>query len=106
MECSNNCKSTHKFICCDIQVSYLSVLKPGSYTHRGSTIHRVVQQNEQNKRLGPFNHWVPKFLNLINVKTVPYIKENKLIPDISLDMCILLLDIVTVDCLQHIVNLN
>ena len=34
---------------------------------------------------------------LINVKMVPYIKENKLIIDISLDMCILLSDIATVD---------
>ena len=41
-------------------------------------------------------------LNLIDIKIVSYIKENKLILDISLDMCILLSDIATVDCLQHI----
>ena len=37
-----------------IVVPYLSVLKPGSNTCRGSNICRVVQQNERNKRLGPF----------------------------------------------------
>ena len=57
----------------------------------------VVQQNEGNKCLGLFRHRVPKLFNLINVKIVPYIKENKHIIDISLDMCILFLDIATVD---------
>ena len=80
-------------------ILYLSVLKPGSYTHRGSNRRRVVQQYEGNKCLGPFKHRVSKLFNLINVKIVPYIKENKLIIDISLDMCILLSDIATVDCL-------
>ena len=78
-------------------IPYLSVLKLGSYTHRGSNIRRVVKQNEGNKCLGPFKRQVSKLFNLINVKMVPYIKENKLIIDISLDMCILLLDIATVD---------
>ena len=32
---------------------YLSVLKPGSNTRRGSNIRRVVQQNERNKMPGP-----------------------------------------------------
>ena len=41
-------------------IPYLSVLKSGSNTRRGSNIHREVQQNERNKRLGPFKRWVPK----------------------------------------------
>ena len=36
---------------------------------------------------------MPKLLNLIDVKIVPFVKENKLILDISLDVCILFLDI-------------
>ena len=48
-----------------------------------------------------FKHWVPKLLNFIDVTMAPYIKENRLILDISLDMCILLLDIATVDQLQR-----
>ena len=69
-------------------IPYWSILKPGSYTHRGSNIHRVVQQNEWNKCLGPFKHRVLKLVNLINAKIVPYIMENYLILDISLDVCI------------------
>ena len=45
-------------------VPYLSVLKPGSNTRRGSNIYWVVQQNERNKHLGLFKHRVPKLLNL------------------------------------------
>ena len=45
---------------------------------------------------------MPKLLNLVDVQIVPYVKENKLILDISLDMCILLLDIATDDRLQRI----
>ena len=56
-----------------------------------------MQQNEWNKRLGPFKRRVSKLFNLINVKMVQYIKENKLIIDTSLDMCILLSDIATVN---------
>ena len=67
-------------------VLYLSVIKPGSYTRRGSTICRVVQQNEGNKCLVPFKRRVSKLFTLINVKMVPYIKENKLIIDISFRM--------------------
>ena len=84
------------YVC--INLPYLSVLKPCSYTRRGSNICQVVQQNEGNKCLGPFKCQVSKLFNLINVKMVPYIKENKLIIDISLDMCILFSDIATVDC--------
>ena len=55
--------------------------KPSIFIHikarrRGSNICRVVQQNERNKRLGPFKCQVPKLLNLINLKMVPNIKEN------------------------------
>ena len=57
-------------------IPYISVLKPGSSTCRGSNICRVVQQNERNKCLGPFKCQVPKLLNLINLKMVPNIKEN------------------------------
>ena len=57
-------------------VPYLSVLKPGSNTRRGSNICWVVQQNESNKRLGTLKRWVPKLLNLINLKMVPNVKEN------------------------------
>ena len=46
---------------------------------------------------GPFKRWVSKLFNLINVEMVPYIKENKLIIHTSLDMCILISDIATVD---------
>ena len=48
------------------------------------------------------NAGVPKLLNLISVKMVPYINENKLIVDASLDMCILLSDIAIVIHLQDI----
>ena len=56
-----------------------------------------MQQNEWNKCLGSFKRRVSKLFNLINVKMVPYIKENKFIIDISFDICILLSDIATVD---------
>ena len=56
-----------------------------------------MQQSEWNKRLGPFKRRVSKLFNQMNINMVPYIKENKLIIDISLDMCILLSDIATVD---------
>ena len=49
---------------------------------------------------------MPKLLNLINVIIVPYIMENELILNISLDMCILLLDVDIVDCLQHIYHVR
>ena len=55
-------------------ILYLSILKPGSNTHRGSNIHRVVQQNEWNKRLGPFKCRVPKLLNL-SLKWCQTLKE-------------------------------
>ena len=55
---------------------YLSVLKPGSNTGRGSNIHQVVQQNERNKLLGPFKCQVSTLLNLINLKMAPNVKEN------------------------------
>ena len=57
-------------------ILYLSVLKLGSNARRGSNIRRVVQQNERNKRLGPFNRRVPKLINLINLEMVPNVKEN------------------------------
>ena len=41
-----------------------------------------------------------KVVNLIDVNMVPYIKENKLILNISLDLCIFL-DIATVDLLEY-----
>ena len=84
--------STH-----EMYLPYLSVLKSGSYTCRGSNIHWVVQQNERNKHLGSFKHQVPKLLNLIHLKMVLNIKENQLILDISLDACISLSDVATVD---------
>ena len=60
----------------NIAILYLSVLKPGSI------IRRVVQQNERNKRMGPFKRRVPQLLNsrlnLINLKMVPNDKENYL----------------------------
>ena len=56
-----------------------------------------MQQNEGNKCLGPFKCRVSKLFNLINVKMVQCIKEDKLIVDIPLDMCTLLSDIATVD---------
>ena len=57
-------------------VPYLSVLKPGWYTRRGSNIHRVVQQNEWNKCLGQLKRRVPKLLDLINIIIVLHIMEN------------------------------
>ena len=77
----------------NIDLLYLSILKPGSYTCRGSNICRVVQQNKWNKCLGPLKRRVPKLLNLMNIKMMSCIKDNKLVLNISLDMCILLLDI-------------
>ena len=58
---------------------------------------KYMPQNESNKCLGPFKCLVPKLLNLISLKMVPSIKENKLILDISLDVCISLSDVATVD---------
>ena len=43
--------------------------------------------------------------NESDVKMLPYVKENKHILNISLDMCILLSDIATIDrlqCIRHI----
>ena len=74
-------------------IPYLSVLKSGSNTHRGSNICQVVQQNERNKPLGLFKRRVPKLLNLINLEMVPNVRENQLILDISLDFFISLLDV-------------
>ena len=51
-------------------VPYLSIVKLGSYTRRGSHICWVVQQNEWNKCMGPFKCRVPKLLNLININTL------------------------------------
>ena len=85
-----------------IYIPYLSVLKPDAYTHRGSIIHRILQHNEWNKCLCLFKCRLPKLLNLINVKMVPCTKENYLLLDISLDVCILLSDVATIDHLQHI----
>ena len=62
-------------ICLDMHKA-LSILKPGSYTRRGSNTCQVVQQNEWSKRLGPFKRRVPKLLNVINIKIMPYIKEK------------------------------
>ena len=65
-----------------MHVRYLSVLKLGSYMHRDSNIRQVVQQNEWNKHHGLFKSQVPELLNLMDIKVVPYIKENKFILDI------------------------
>ena len=78
---------------------YLSILNPGSYTCRGSNICRVVQQNEGNKRLDPFKCQMSKLFNLIIIEMVPYVEENKLIINTSLDMCILISDIATINYL-------
>ena len=89
-------------------IPYLSILKPGSYTRRGSNICRIVQQNERNKCLGPFKCRVSKLLNLINLKMVPNDKENQFILDISLNVCISLLNVATVDrlqCIYHVCHL-
>ena len=48
IKCSSEC------VCVYLVLPYLSILKPGSNTRRGSNIRRVVQQNERNKRPGPF----------------------------------------------------
>ena len=45
-----------------MHIPYLSVLKLGSNTRRGSNICRVVQQKERNKHLGLFKRQVPKLL--------------------------------------------
>ena len=68
--------ATHPKHTIHIYIPYLSVLKLGSNTRRGSIICQVVQQNKRNKRLGPFKRRVPKLLNLINLKMLPNIKEN------------------------------
>ena len=83
-------------------VPYLSALKLGPYTYRDSNICRVVQQNEWNKCR------VPKLLNPLHIKMVPYNKKNEHILDtcISLDMWILLLKIATVNHLQHICHIS
>ena len=59
-------------------IPYLSVLKPGSNTHRDSNICRVVQQHQRNKCLGPFKCRVQKLLNLINLKMMLNVKEISL----------------------------
>ena len=65
------------------------MLKPGSCTCRDSNICQKIVQ-----RLGL------KLFNLINIKMVSRIKKMSIF-SISLDMCILLLDIATVNHLQH-----
>ena len=70
--CSVICKSA---INSEVYIPYLSELKLGSNTHRGSNICWVVQQNERNICLGPFKCRVPKLLNFISLKMVPNVKE-------------------------------
>ena len=70
-------------------------------------MNKIAWQNERNNHLGPFKHQldIKVVKNLINVKSVPYVKENEVILNISLYMCILFLDIVTVDhiqCIRHL----
>ena len=95
-----------------LNIPHLSILKLRSNTHRdsiymqGLNICWVVQQNERNKCLGPFKRRVPKLLNLINLTMVPNVKENQLILGISLDVCISLLDVATIDRLQHIYDVR
>ena len=86
-------------------VLYLSVLKPGPYTHRAQINAGQCSRMNENKCLGLFKYWVQKLLNLINVKMVPHIKNNECILDISLDKCFLLLEIATVDHLQCICHI-
>ena len=50
--------------------------------------------------------WAVPNLNLLDFKMVPYVKENKLILDISLDMCILFSYMTIVDCLQRICHVR
>ena len=74
---SNNVIVSKSLLCASIvqdQILYLSVLKPGSNTRRGSNIRRVEQQNERNKCLGSFKRRVSKLLNLINFQMVPNVK--------------------------------
>ena len=58
------------------KLPYVSALKPGLYTCKGSNIHRVVQHNERNKHLGSLKCPGEK---LLDIKVALYIKENKLI---------------------------
>ena len=67
-------KSFRKYILC------LSILKLGLYTHRGSNICWVLQQNKRNKCLGPCATVFK--INKINGNMVLCIKKNELILDI------------------------
>ena len=71
------CLLTHTLLSYVI-VPYLSILKLGSNTRRGSNICQVVQQNERNNRLGPFKRWVPKLLNLITLKLCQTLRKISL----------------------------
>ena len=91
--CMHKCMHTyiHIFIHACINASIHTVficIKPGSFTRRGSNIRRVVQQNEWNKCLGPFKCWVPKLLNIINVKIMPYLHHGKLAYSQYLSWCV------------------
>ena len=100
--------------CCEVQSntlikhsqdktkSFVYHIYAASYTHRGSNTHWILQQNKVKKCLGPFKCQVPQLLNLINSNIVLCIKKNECILDISLNMCIFLSEIATVNHLQPI----
>ena len=55
------------------------------------------------KYLFPWHIYATTVLKgLIGIEMVPYVKDNKLVLNTSLDMCVLLLEIATVDHLQCI----
>ena len=62
-KCATICVTT-----IDNALPYLSVLKLGSYTHRGSNMQQIAQQDEWNKCLGLFRCWVLKLLSSISNK--------------------------------------
>ena len=62
--CVNVCMCACMYGCMCNCIPYLSVLKPGS------NICQVVQQNERNKRLGPFKRRVPKLINVTWCQTL------------------------------------
>ena len=57
----------HMYICmcvCMYLCTVCTVLKPGSYTHRGSTIRWIVHQNELIRLLGPCKCQALIFINV------------------------------------------
>ena len=66
---------SYNWFCADRYTVFISI-KAGLIYTQGLKYTPGSAAEEWNKRLDPFNRRVPKLLNFINIKIVPYIMEN------------------------------